>query len=122
LKPELATSASAKDFDGQWSGHYSWDSTRVTSVEIAGTKLKVKGLPVETSTNDQIVVISEQGEARFESQYGSKNAPCVLLYFSDRKEVVPLFISKDKARLVYIVDINLDRQIVFTRGRQGEGR
>ena len=116
--PELATSAVAKDFDGTWSGFWSWEPTRSTSLDISGTELKVTELPLEESPGDKMGAITAEGEARFQSEYGSKGAPCILLYFLDHKEVVPLFISKDKEHLIYTVDINLDRRIIFKRKAQ----
>jgi hypothetical protein len=114
-KPEFATSAVATDFDGRWSGAWNWDPTRSTSLELSGTEFKVTGLPIEKSPDDKLVTVSGKGEARFQSQYGSKGAPCVLLYFPDHKEVIPVFISREKSHLIYTVDINLDRRIIFTR-------
>ena len=62
-----------------------------------------------------MVTVSAEGETRFESAYGPKSAPCVLLYFPDHKEVIALFITNDKEHLIYDVNVNLDRYMVLKK-------
>lgn len=114
-KPEYATSAVASDFDGQWSGAWSWHTNSTSFIEISNGRVKIKELPLETEPADTIAVVSTEGEVRFANEYGSKRAPCVLLYLDAPKHAVPVYISKDKTRLIYNVDLNRERRIVFDK-------
>ena len=118
---DLASSAVAKDFDGQWDGTWNWDPNRTTSLEISGLQLKFAGLPIEKASGENTVLTS-QGEAHFEREYGSEGAPCVLLYIQSNIMTVPLFITKDKKHLIYDVDLNYDKQIIFTKKTETTSR
>src|SRR5687767_10853460 len=82
-KPQFATSAVPKDFEGQWRGTWSWN-TNSTTVEISGTRVKVSGFPIKKGPTDAIVVVSGEGEGEFLSEW-AKRAPCVLVSLPNPK-------------------------------------
>jgi hypothetical protein len=112
---DFAATAVATEFDGSWSGTWSWNPRKTSTVEIANGRVKVDGFPLRKSPRDQVVVLSAEGEARFQAAYGAKGAPCVLLYFQNPKDVVALFITEDKRHLLYDVSLVRDQRIVFQR-------
>ena len=109
-----AASASFKEFNGGWKGTWSWDASASTKLEVSDGRFAAVRFPVQDFSG-QTHVVSAQGEAQFEREYGAGSRPCVLLYFDDPKIVVPVFISKDKKRLLYDFDVTYDREIVFSR-------
>ena len=110
---ELSKSASPQDFEGSWVGKWNWSPSETTAITIVGDQLEALRFPLDTAKG--ISLITAKGEAKFDKEYGSEAAPCVLLFFEDYKEVVPLFITKSKDRLTYTVDITFDKHIVFER-------
>jgi hypothetical protein len=93
---------------------WSWDASASTKLEVSDGRFVVVRFPVQDFSG-QTHVVSAQGEAQFEREYGAGSRPCVLLYFDDPKIVVPVFISKDKKRLLYDFDVTYDREIVFSK-------
>ncbi|MFO1513958.1 MAG: hypothetical protein U1F83_13745 [Verrucomicrobiota bacterium] len=111
---ELASSALAKDFDGIWT--WSGDTTNSVKVEVTGSTVKVTELPiVKGPLTGALTFVSTVGTAVFEPAYGAKGAPGILLTFPGIQEVVVLFITKDKAHLVYSVSEDRDWRITFMR-------
>jgi len=119
-QPELAGSAIAKDFDGHWSGRWSWATNNTTSVDISGTNIQVSRFPIDTAPAGGIVIVSGGGQVRFQSHYGSQDSPCILLFFENPRDVVPLCIAKDKKHLIYDVNIIHDQQIILERIELGQ--
>lgn len=111
---ELASSALAKDFDGIWTS--SWDTTNSIKVEVSGSTVKVTELPMlKDPLTGALTVVSTEGRAIFEPAYGAKGAPGILLSFPGIQEVVALFMTKDKAHLIYSVSEDRDWRITFMR-------
>src|SRR5687768_10042420 len=109
-KPQFATSAVPKDFEGQWAGTWSWN-TNSTTVEISGTRVKVSGFPINKGPTDEMVVVSSEGEGEFLSEW-SRRAPCVLVSLPNPKMGVPLYITRDKEHLVYEASVSQGRRII----------
>jgi hypothetical protein len=112
-KPQFATSAVPKDFEGHWSGTWSWN-TNSTTVEISGTSVKVSGFPVKKGATDEIVVVSSEGEGEFLSEW-SRRAPCVLVSLPNPKIGVPLYLTRDKEHLVYDASVSRGQRIIFKK-------
>jgi hypothetical protein len=110
----LATKANPGDFDGVWTGKWSWKPTESTSLEVFEGRVRAKNYPIRDLRTDETVVVSVSGKATFESEYGSPNAPCVLLDFPN-EVVTPIFISRNKKRLIYRVSAARDWNIIFER-------
>jgi hypothetical protein len=111
----LATSAVATDFSGKWTGRWSWEPSKLSSVEVSGTNVTIVNLPVTDNKGAQINILSGQGSADFEASYGAEGKPCILVSLPRGNEAVAFFITADLKHLDYTVDINYDRRIVFSK-------
>jgi hypothetical protein len=112
-KPEFATAAVVKDFEGQWSGTWNWN-TNTTTLEISGTHIKVSRFPIKKGPTDDLVVVSSEGEAEFQKEW-SRRAPCVLVLLPEPKIGVPLYITSDKEHLVYDANLGRGQRIIFKK-------
>lgn len=112
-RPALAETATLADFDGAWTGEWSWKDGSLTTLEIDHGKVKLSNFPASRSTTGETVV-SGEGTVEFQSQW-STPAPCVLVTLPESELMVPIYITKDKEGLYYPVSTSNQRFIIFSR-------
>ena len=113
---DLASSAKAEEFEGQWYGSWSWQPNHTATIRISGKQAIVSQLPVVQGLDDRnIRSVTAEGETRFYAAYGPKGLPCILLSFPDVREMVPIFITNDKHQLYYSVSDDRLYRIRFNR-------
>jgi len=114
-RPDLASAADAKDFNGEWRGPWSWSSANSSKLEINGSRVRVAGLPIlKDIASRNVMAFSGEGTATFERDYGPQRAPCVLLSFEGAPAYIAVFVAKDKKHLVYDVSTAQSMFIVFS--------
>lgn len=106
---ELAESAQPKDFNGNWTGKWNWDPSKVAILNITNGLASISGFPEQPSNGLQHI------EVEFNESYGSKGAPAVLLFVNEPNVALPIYVTKDKKQLIYTYDINFDQRIFFVR-------
>lgn len=111
-RPELAKTASLAQFDGNWTGEWSWAQGGVADLEIKLGRIKYTNFPAFHAKGETIV--SGESEVEFQNQW-STPAPCILMTLPDSGLVVPIYITKDKNRLYYPVSTSKRKYIVFSR-------
>lgn len=112
-RPELAKSASLDQFDGNWTGEWSWKKGIITNLEIKFGKIKFSNFPATHDATGEITA-SGEGEVEFQTEW-STPAPCILVTLPNSNLTVPVYITADKKRLYYPYSTSNGDYIMFSR-------
>jgi hypothetical protein len=115
-RPELATTASLAQFDGSWTGEWSWKKGSVTDLDIKLGTIRFRNFPVSSVVTGEVAV-SGESKAEFKLQW-STPAPCILVTLSTYSNLtlaVTVYMAEDKEHLYYPVSTSKRTYIVFSR-------
>jgi hypothetical protein len=115
-RPELAKTASLDQFDGSWTGEWSWKKGSVTDLDIKHGTIRFRNFPASSFVTGEFAV-SGESKAEFNLQW-STPAPCILVTLSTYSNLtlaVPIYMAEDKEHLYYPVSTSKRTYIVFSR-------